>query len=706
MYKTFYGLREKPFSLLPDPTYLYLSKQHQIAMTLLEYGLESQAGFCVITGSAGTGKTTLIRHLLGQTGNDVSVGLISNTHHALGELMHWILLAFGLETTGKTNAQLYQIFADHLIAQYAANKRTMLIIDEAQNMSASALEELRMLSNINSEKDLLLQIVLVGQQALRYILRRPDLEQFAQRIAVDYHLEPLLREETHGYIRHRLVIAGGKRELFSDDACDVVFRHSGGTPRIINLLCDLALVYAYADQATVVSGELVEQVVHERQGHGALLAFNEEAATKRDRTVTSASAATNTVLPDLGAVAATHKTAVPITTLGARGMSDLGTTFPLEHAAAGGHQPIRTMPALETPAPKKIAVASQQSKKVMAMREQTLNAVAVKLPSAATQFVPDVAEMTNQGALSRSGKESEEATDDTQKYTSRSPAPPVQLRGVQRTATTLPPVSETSAHVREAAAVSATQHSPVREKDATVSTGHQVPEGIDVGWAAAQGQNSTNTVARRYLPLGLAAALLLLVGTGAGFFFSGNSKSAPAQSAVLPEGKLAAPMAVTTVVLPTAAQNKVANPPDIALKQPSPVPHTNTLVASAKKVSLEGLRSKIVREQHEVASRNESVQDSDVPKDSLENLRAMVLQNQREVALQNANAFRENAKNDAREKLRLKILQNQRDAALARAESLEQERQAALNEAEARERALAAAQLKQRTPASEEAVLK
>lgn len=281
MYESFYGLKEKPFSLLPDPAFLYLSRQHQMAITLLEYSLENQAGFCAITGKAGTGKTTLLRRLLNQIGDDVSIGLITNTHHSFGELLRWILHAFDLDDGADNRARQHQIFVDYLIAQYAKNRRTMLIIDEAQNMSAAALEELRMLSNINSEKDLLLQVILVGQPPLRELLRHPELEQFAQRVAVDYHLDGLSSEETHGYIRHRLRVAGGEHELFTDDACEAVFVHSGGIPRLINLLCDLALVYAYGGQAAVVTGELIEQIVSEREQHGALPVF---AATPEART--------------------------------------------------------------------------------------------------------------------------------------------------------------------------------------------------------------------------------------------------------------------------------------------------------------------------------------------------------------------------------------------------------------------------------------
>lgn len=300
MYESFYGLKVKPFSLLPDPAFLYLSKQHEMAITLLEYSLENQAGFCVITGKAGTGKTTLLRRLLNQIGDDVSIGLITNTHHSFGELLRWILHAFDLEENGDNRAGQHQIFIDYLIGQYAKNRRTMLIIDEAQNMSAEALEELRMLSNINSEKDLLLQVILVGQPPLRDILQRPELEQFAQRVAVDFHLDSLNVNETRGYIRHRLLIAGGEHELFTDDACKAVFIHSSGIPRLINLLCDLSLVYAYAGQAAVVTEELVEQVVNERQKHGALPIFSDTSESRAMPRVAmkNAQASTAATMPD------------------------------------------------------------------------------------------------------------------------------------------------------------------------------------------------------------------------------------------------------------------------------------------------------------------------------------------------------------------------------------------------------------------------
>jgi predicted outer membrane repeat protein len=265
MYEKFYGLQGRPFSLLPDPEFLYPSKKHRMALTLLEYGLMNQASFSVITGDIGTGKTTLIRQLLNQMERDMVVGLITNTHPSFGELLQWILMAFNLECVSKDKVEMYKIFMDFLIQQYAANRRTVLIVDEAQNMGPQALEELRMLSNVNSEKDQILQVILAGQPGLRDNLRDPRLEQFAQRISVDYNLDPLSADETREYIRHRLSVAGGSPDVFEDEACEVVFRYSGGIPRLVNLLCDTALVYGYAGQAPRIGAQLVEDVARDKQ---------------------------------------------------------------------------------------------------------------------------------------------------------------------------------------------------------------------------------------------------------------------------------------------------------------------------------------------------------------------------------------------------------------------------------------------------------
>jgi type II secretory pathway predicted ATPase ExeA len=282
MYEKFYGFREKPFSLLPDPEFLFLSKKHQMALTLLEYGLMNHASFSVITGGIGTGKTTLIRRLLNQMERDMVVGLISNTHPSFGELLQWILMAFNLECDSKDKVAMYKTFMDFLIEQYAANRHTVLVVDEAQNMGPQALEELRMLSNVNSEKDQVLQIILAGQPGLRDNLRDPRLEQFAQRISVDYNLEPLNQVETREYIHHRLGIAGGSPDIIDDAACETVFRYSGGIPRLVNLLCDTALVYGYAEQALRIGAQLVEDVARDKQKSKIVPLRHEAHETVRD----------------------------------------------------------------------------------------------------------------------------------------------------------------------------------------------------------------------------------------------------------------------------------------------------------------------------------------------------------------------------------------------------------------------------------------
>jgi len=269
VYETFYGLREKPFSIIPDPSFLYFSSKHSTALALLEYGLMNQAGFNVITGEIGTGKTTLIRYLLSQIDRDVTVGLISNTHRSFGELLQWILFAFKLEHRGKDKVEMFQDFLEFLLQEYSHNRRTVLIVDEAQNMTPDTLEELRMLSNVNTDKDQVLQLILVGQAGLRETLRRPEMEQFAQRIAVDYHLASLEGEETRAYIRHRIKVAGGSDPLLFDDAaCDVVFQYSHGVPRLINLLCDAALVYGFAEQRPRIEARIIEEVAQDKQKGG------------------------------------------------------------------------------------------------------------------------------------------------------------------------------------------------------------------------------------------------------------------------------------------------------------------------------------------------------------------------------------------------------------------------------------------------------
>ncbi len=231
MYEAFYGLNEKPFSVQPDPSYLFLGRRHSLAYSILEYGVEQGAGLTVITGDIGCGKTTLIRHLLNHIDRDFTVGLISNTHQDIDELLRWVMLSFGLPYDAQHKVGLFDELQQFLLGEYRKGRRTVLIIDEAQNLSLSTLEELRMLSNINADKDQLLQLVLVGQPQLKDLLRRPELIQFSQRVSADFHLPRFEHEEVAQYITHRLEVAGRKEALFYSPAIELIAEASKGVPR-------------------------------------------------------------------------------------------------------------------------------------------------------------------------------------------------------------------------------------------------------------------------------------------------------------------------------------------------------------------------------------------------------------------------------------------------------------------------------------------
>lgn len=261
MYEKLYGFKERPFSMLPDPSFLYLGEKHSAAFALLEYGLMSKAGFTVITGEVGSGKTTLVRHLLNQTHNDVTVGLISNTHEDMGQLLKWVLLAFNQKYDYDCQVALYDAFRRFLIDQYAEYRHSVLIVDEAQNLQPKVLEELRMLSNINADKHMVLQLILVGQPQLRDQLNGPGLLQFRQRISVRYHLSALSEDDTQAYIRHRIRCGGCENELFTNGAYEIIYQASKGIPRVINLLCDTALVYGYAKKRLSIDAEIIQAVL-------------------------------------------------------------------------------------------------------------------------------------------------------------------------------------------------------------------------------------------------------------------------------------------------------------------------------------------------------------------------------------------------------------------------------------------------------------
>lgn len=270
MYEAFYGLKEKPFSIQPDPDFLYFGRRHTYAYAMMEFGIKNGAGFSVLSGEIGCGKTTLIRHLLNDLATSHTVGLVYNTHRDIVDLLEWIMLAFGLPYEGRSKVALYDTFQRFLVEQYGLGKRVLLIVDEAQNLNPDALESLRMLSNINADKNQLLQIILVGQPQLKSMLTRPDLQQFAQRVAVDYHIKPLDASEVINYIQHRLAIAGREAPLFTPEACARIAEASHGVPRSINILCDTALVYGFATASENIGLTLVEEVLSDKAEFGAL----------------------------------------------------------------------------------------------------------------------------------------------------------------------------------------------------------------------------------------------------------------------------------------------------------------------------------------------------------------------------------------------------------------------------------------------------
>jgi putative secretion ATPase (PEP-CTERM system associated) len=272
MYERFYDLRERPFALSPDPDYLYPSRVHREALDYLRYGLESQAGFVVITGEIGSGKTTLLQTLLRGLDSETTVGRIVNTMLEPRELLETIMIDFGLDPTNKSKPLLLRDLAQYLVDQRLAGRMVLLVIDEAQNLSLGALEELRMLSNLETEKSKLMQIVMVGQPNLRDKLAAPELEQLRQRITVSYHLEPLDAEETAHYINHRLRRAAINTALeFPRDVTSVVHARSRGVPRIINVICDAALVFGYAEERRQIDLALTEDVLGELEATGVLL---------------------------------------------------------------------------------------------------------------------------------------------------------------------------------------------------------------------------------------------------------------------------------------------------------------------------------------------------------------------------------------------------------------------------------------------------
>jgi len=263
-YAEFFGFRERPFTLLPDPELLLWSRQYRQAFSVLEFGVVSRSPITLLTGAIGCGKTTLLRELLSRLDTSMTVGLISNAQGGRGALIQWVMNALGMSFDHNAGyVHLFQAMQDFMIAEYAAGHRTLLIFDEAQNLSQESLEELRMLTNINTGKDEVVQLLLIGQPELRAMISQPKLEQLAQRIAVSYHLEPLDAETTGTFIMHRLRAVGGTGAEFTEEARDFVYQVTHGVPRLINQFCDMALLYAWTQDSPQVTRQILSRVLQD-----------------------------------------------------------------------------------------------------------------------------------------------------------------------------------------------------------------------------------------------------------------------------------------------------------------------------------------------------------------------------------------------------------------------------------------------------------
>jgi general secretion pathway protein A len=269
MYLSFFGLNEKPFSITPDPRYLYLSERHAEALAHLLYGVNESGGFIQLTGEVGTGKTTVVRTLLSRVPHHADVAVILNPRMTPIEFLLTICEELGLDLTDADRdsvKQLVDALNRRLLAAHAEGRRVIVIVDEAQNLSAEVLEQVRLLTNLETPTQKLLQIILIGQPELRELLDRTELRQLAQRITGRYHLEPLSPEETQGYVRHRLRVAGAAEEIFAPSALAEVHRVSAGIPRVINVTCDRALLGAYTEETRKITAGLVRRAAGEVYG--------------------------------------------------------------------------------------------------------------------------------------------------------------------------------------------------------------------------------------------------------------------------------------------------------------------------------------------------------------------------------------------------------------------------------------------------------
>lgn len=262
MYEAFFNLAKKPFDLVPNPEFLFLSRSHKKALAYLDYGIRERAGFILLTGDIGSGKTTLIRDLIRKHRGNVVLSKIFNTRVDSHQLLSMINDDFGLPIEGKDKITLLRELNEFLIDQYAAGQQPVIIVDEAQNLTPAILEEIRMLSNLETDDAKLLQIILVGQPELRDHLAGAEMLQFRQRINVNCQLSPLSRVETENYVLHRLEVAGNRNAaIFSTEALDVVYKYSRGIPRLVNIICGFLMLSAFAEQTTVIDGKMAREIV-------------------------------------------------------------------------------------------------------------------------------------------------------------------------------------------------------------------------------------------------------------------------------------------------------------------------------------------------------------------------------------------------------------------------------------------------------------
>jgi general secretion pathway protein A len=269
MYEKFYGFKEKPFEITPDPKFLYLSENHKEALAHLTYAVRERRGFTVVTGEVGTGKTILVQSLLGRLDGNAKTAYIFNPKLSSTDLLHSICEDFGMKSQKRSKGQYISQLHKFLLDCYARNENVVLIIDEAHTLDPNLLEEVRLLTNLETPKSKLLQVILIGQPELNDILEDPQFRQLKQRVSLRYHVQPLGEGDTKKYIRKRLRIAGTfDLNIFTPKALKKIYKYSKGTPRLINIVCDNALLMGYGTDQKVIGSKIIHEVIKNLDGLG------------------------------------------------------------------------------------------------------------------------------------------------------------------------------------------------------------------------------------------------------------------------------------------------------------------------------------------------------------------------------------------------------------------------------------------------------